>query len=132
MERDKKQLCPFLRKVEELPVKLKYSRTLEYFEGLILAEYADEKGWPWVEKWCDCDNTAQRYLFVAIESPEKITSYLKKEISMLDLLTSGSSSGYIVDESGGKTTAVYYVHLDELPSGYMPSPDSFHDEDLMP
>lgn len=120
-------------RIDRLPRTLNYVRTLEGYEGDILAEYKAESGGSvYIEKWCDCEGNLNRYLIVRTEQ-RAIAEYLGKRISMLDLLQKASDlNGFLIDRDPNRTIVnIFSVRLAEIPQ-YLPSPEAFHDENLQP
>src|SRR5262245_49164567 len=121
------------QRLEKLPRRLQFVRTLEAFEGPILSEYrAAYGGAVYVEKWCARAHGVSRFLVVRSEE-RAIAEFLGGRLSMLKLLIERSDGfGFLVDQSQGETVSVSIVPIDILPKPYLPKPTRFHDESLRP
>jgi hypothetical protein len=116
-----------------LPREVVFVRELESFEGPILSEHRAARGSAqYVEKWCARAGGVTRTLLVRADQ-RAIAEYLGKRRTLLSLLTEPSDGmGYVIDRRQGETLAVYGVYLDDLPTGYLPKPTVYHDEELRP
>jgi hypothetical protein len=117
----------------KLPREVVLVRELESFEGPILSEYRAVRGSAqYIEKWCARSEGVTRILLVRADQ-RAIAEYLGKRRTLLSLLIEPSDGvGYVIDRRQGETVAVYGVYLDELPTGYLPKPTVYHDENLRP
>jgi hypothetical protein len=117
----------------KLPREVVLVRELECFEGPILSEYRAVRGSAqYIEKWCARSEGVVRTLLVRVDQ-RAIAEYLGKRRTLLSLLIEPSDGvGHMIDRRRDETIAVYGIYLDELPTGYLPKPTVYHDEDLRP
>jgi hypothetical protein len=107
-------------------------RSIEWFEGDILAERRDLQGNVYVEKWADYSHsrTANRVIVVP-STEEAIALYEAGRISMLDLLVKHSGDkGYLVDVNIDGCVGYEEVTVSKVNPSYLPSPTAMHDRSL--
>ncbi len=113
-----------------LPEGWSHVRDLEYFEGPILTENRSAHG-TYVSKLCVREAEEERFLSVRADQTN-LARYLAGHISMLELLRSGDGVCTLIDYASEELTRVSIAALDQLPAGYLPSPEAFHDRGLQP
>ena len=125
--------------VQGLPSHIVFSRTLEELDGPILAEYRSKKsGGVYVEKWCAQSEDASIHRFLLVRSDQRsIAEFVAKRISMRTLIVDRSDGfGYLIDRVVKETETVdqrvAVSTLNEIPIGYLPRPEAFHEPTLRP
>jgi len=109
----------------DLARSFKVVRHLEWFDGPLLTVQKADDGSLWLFKWCDCDDTAHRWIVASI-TEEAIDKYMRKEISLLSMLDSLES--YLLVDTNIEIINVWRAN--KLPDDYLPQADALHCEDL--
>jgi len=113
--------------VEDL--KLMHVRDIESYEGPLLAEFEDRNGRPYLYKWCDCDDDANRWL-VFRTTDEALGGYEAGKKTLRQVLLE-CPEGYVyvvdLDKEGIARSRVKRVWARQLPDDYIPTTDSWHE-----
>ncbi|WP_147443861.1 hypothetical protein [Corallococcus sicarius] len=117
----------------QLP-RLSKIRDIQYFEGPLLSEFKDEREDHYLGHWCDCDDTANRWLIV--RTPKRDIIRLVNQIDTLRQTLVGGKQDrlyYFIDISADMSvTAVSLATRTVIPDDYLPSTESFISASLMP
>jgi hypothetical protein len=79
-------------------------RDLEYYDGPLLSQFKHDRGDHYLYYWCDCDQTANRWMVLRVS-----------ETSIIRLLNRFTPLDYIIPQSC-QDDFVYFIDLDELGS----------------
>jgi hypothetical protein len=122
-----------------------YMSDLVNVEGPILALYRDAKE-NWMYLWCDTDNkTKERWLLFPVSRPDLI-SYLEQKKTLLQLIEAAKkrwlldyariaqsiSDGKTAEQNRSFSRELRDANNWELLQNYLPSHDSYFDEELAP
>lgn len=103
-------------------MKLNYVRTLEFFEGDLLTEMADENGQVFLKKWADRDTWV-----ITPASSMNIYNYMLGGLSLFDLMFSNKTEVLIYND---KTQEFVVTPILCVPRSYLCSEEAYHDTDL--
>jgi hypothetical protein len=108
-----------------LPVDLELVRDIEEFDGPLLSEFRSSKGETFLYYWCDCDETANRWLVVRTP-PQDLFRYLVGRTPLRSLIRDCRDRFlYVVDlDEGSVLLDAWFVYADKLPDNYLPGPNS--------
>lgn len=109
---------------------LKLRANLIEQDGPLLSLYYNDKGDYYLFYWLDCDDTSNRWMIVRV-SLNTLYQYLNKETSLLQVIKEASDNFvWIVDlDNRGEQTDTLAVTFSNVPSKYLPDPDSYFEFD---
>jgi len=115
-------------KMTGLPVTLTHVRTLQSFDGPLLAEFRSERGDPYLYYWCDRADDIDRWM-VLRTLPQDLARYLLRLASLREVITkSPERYMFLVDlDRDDREQASYLVKVESLPEQYLPTEESFFD-----
>lgn len=111
-----------------LPIPgLQKIRDLLFYDGPLLAEFESD-GEKYLYYWCDTFDEFQTWMIVRVKKLP-FFKYLIREISLRELiLDCPDRFVYLVDLDGDAVAQrIFFATLQELPSNYLPTEDSFYD-----
>lgn len=118
-------------KLSSMPIALHKVRDIEAFEGPVLSEFRATSGDTYLYLWCDQDDKVNRWLVFRV--PERdLIRYTHKAITLRKLVEHPSDGYYfIVDtDKDGQSRSVAIAQRSEVPEGYLPGAQSFHEPEL--
>jgi len=101
---------------------------LVYFDGPLLSLFENAQGEPFLFVWADVDAAANRWIAFRV-TPEQLSSFLRKRITLRDLLlTPPDGYVFVSDMSGpGEFDSVWMLRVEDVPEAYLPAPDSYYE-----
>lgn len=115
-----------------LPIELTFDRPLEYFEGPLVAVYRSPAKDPYLEVWLDRDHERDWwFLFRVTEYELNGYEFLKRTLREM-ILSMRDGYGFVRETRAGNVVRTAMVTVNEFPQKYLPTEDSFHDQDLNP
>jgi hypothetical protein len=122
-------------RISGLPVQLRYVRSIERLDGFtLLAEFETAKGVPYVYYWCDVDRGRQVHRWAVVHTPQELLSQYMSGVSTLRHVIMGAPGGFcfMIDAFGKqRPESVWLIQTASLPSNYLPSEESFCDEETL-
>jgi hypothetical protein len=115
-------------KITGLPVTLTHVRTLQSFDGPLLAEFRGEGGEPYLYYWCDRAGEIDRWM-VLRTLPQDLARYELRLMSLREVITkSPERYMFLVDlDRDDREQTSYLVKAESLPEQYLPTKESFSD-----
>jgi hypothetical protein len=106
---------------------LTHVRTLESFEGPLLAEFRSEIGDTFLYSWCDREGEIDRWIVVRTP-PQDVTRYLVRLATLRELITRCRDGFvYLVDlDRDDNVRATFFMKVDLLPHEYVPNELSYY------
>jgi len=122
-----------------------YMSDLVYVEGPLLSLYRDAKD-NWLYFWCDTDKKSKERWLLFPVSREDLIAYLEAKKNLLELVTSAKKRWFMdysrisqkpTDDPASEPTKSYSRELREVTDSalleeYLPTADSYFDEELAP
>ncbi len=113
-----------------LPVALTHVRTLEAFDGPLLAEFQSEIGDTFLYHWCDRDRHEDINRWLVVRTPtQDLARYLVGIATLRDLIINCRDQFvYLVDlDTADRPQGVFFTTVHSLPSDYIPTERSHYD-----
>jgi hypothetical protein len=113
---------------EGLPVELTHVRTLEEFDGPLLAEFRSEIGDTYLYCWCDREQKVNRWIVVRTPTQD-LTRYLVGATTLRDVIVKCRDGiVYLLDlDHEDKVHGAFFMTVDCLPAEYIPTEKSHYD-----
>jgi hypothetical protein len=119
--------------IGELPMALTHVRTLEAFDGPLLAEFRSETGDTFLYSWCDRDGEIDRWIVVRTPTQD-IARYLVRVATLQDLIVRCRDGFvYLVDlDTNDQVLGTFFIKVDALPPQYVPTDQSYYQSKIPP
>jgi hypothetical protein len=108
--------------LERFPVNgLRHVRDLIDFDGPLLSLFRHPNGESYLYYWCDCDETANRWMVLRV-AEATVIRLTNRIIPLSDVIPSGSRDDYIyfLDIASDDSTKAYLVIPANVPDSYKP------------
>jgi len=101
--------------------ELQWVEDLEWFDGPLLSLFRGGGGEAYLANWCDCDDTAHRWLIFEVQ-PQNLEMYQEGRIRLRDLIFSEvrRQPAFLADLTGEGWRGASVVSLADIPSSYLP------------
>lgn len=112
--------------VKKLTFELIKRGDLIFFEGPVLSHFIDERGNDYFMRWCEMDDTANRWLLLQV-SKEQASKHFSGKTSLLSLIKKTESGVvYFLDiDNDIEYKHIKYVEVGRIPDEYLPEKDSY-------
>jgi hypothetical protein len=112
--------------VKKLSFDLIKRGDLIFFEGPVLSHFIDEHGDDYFMRWCEMDESANRWLLLQI-SKEQLIKHLSGKTSFLSLIKRTESGAvYFLDiDNNIDYKHIKHVEVGRIPEQYLPEKDSY-------
>lgn len=107
---------------------IQFVADLLYFDGPLLSLFKDKNGKNCLFYWIDSDTKYNRWVVLNADN-DKIIKYLKKEISLYNLISSNSGCYYKVDiDNDLNYNNIALIEKEDFPTVYLPNRQFFFSE----
>lgn len=117
--------------VSQIP-NYKWNADIIFYDGPFLSLYRLDHGQDALYLWVDCDNDDSRWIIIDV-TRGALLNYLTKKTSLLDVMRASNNLikfDLSLTEQKFRRKNAIIVSFDQIPSEYLPSPDSFLIDDL--
>lgn len=118
--------------LERVPLDLRRERVIEAYDGPLLVLHRNNANERFLELWLERDKARNRwFLFRTTELALAEFEFLKRTLRDL-LLEAPDGYGFVREKENGNLVQVAMLAIAELPNRYLPTDDSYHDQELNP